>query len=832
MPPNDTLDQLIQQAMQDGGDSQPTTYQGLSPSDLLRAYQAGRIDAPTLKAELQGRKDQGGARIYSDAAIDEIITSARESMQESAGKAAVANNPANMRPSDYMNNAIAKEASAAAAPVANAQQYSDATEAWRPLVQRYFKPEDVDKALYVIEGESGGDPNATNTSSGAAGLFQILPTHGVNGKDPETAIKWAANQVYNVRKNWGDWGEGVTYNGEPFGILGVKPYNGSSGSVRSTSGTTSGSASGWNPSDVGKSIQNFLAWMQPRADQIGFKSATGLPSAFPGIRADIADMGQNFREQGLSPDMLTGFAALRGDQAVPSSDYFSKLGLLPTGGTNASPTSDTGFSRDPAVVGGNANIEPTPSAIEEALRRILQGGPTPMANGGTVGFAGGGSVSPSGRSFEQIEGTDYMDEAERAWWLREALNRGYNLGGDARSWLGEYEARAASPQAVAPAIQQLQNDGASAVASSRSANPVVQAAAANVATQQQQPSNSMSTYRSPNVGSLDSNQRSSIDNFLKWQQPRLDQLTFNARTGLPGDFPSIRVSLADLAQNFRTQGLEPTRLNGFSNFAGAMPVPSSDWQTKAGFAEGGSVEAYGNQNNRYDPYSTGPNREQGRPTNIDQLYNEAVTRFTGPYGTNVGLMGKASQWGGFQNLSNILNNLNSIGRDFQGQDLSAGYRLPGFNSLQNNIYQRIFRTAPPSNVQYANGGSAGMGGAGVATNPDGTPHLMLNEPATLIGNNTGTPYAVAGEVGTQEGVTPTPGGGLQFTPTDVPQTPMSDDVTLGREQAAAMKASVLAAVEQLLNGGNKRQRKGNYRPAPAGSTPAPSMLDSLMGAMA
>ncbi len=38
----------------------------------------------------------------------------------------------------------------------------------------YFAASDVDKALRVISCESGGDPNAVNRSSGAAGL---VPAH-------------------------------------------------------------------------------------------------------------------------------------------------------------------------------------------------------------------------------------------------------------------------------------------------------------------------------------------------------------------------------------------------------------------------------------------------------------------------------------------------------------------------------------------------------------------------------------------------------------------------------------------------------------------------------
>jgi Transglycosylase SLT domain len=47
-------------------------------------------------------------------------------------------------------------------------------EQWRSLVEAHFNPGDVEAALCVIRGESGGNPNAKNRSSSAAGLWQFL----------------------------------------------------------------------------------------------------------------------------------------------------------------------------------------------------------------------------------------------------------------------------------------------------------------------------------------------------------------------------------------------------------------------------------------------------------------------------------------------------------------------------------------------------------------------------------------------------------------------------------------------------------------------------------
>lgn len=49
-----------------------------------------------------------------------------------------------------------------------------AVEQWRKLVEKYFKYQHVTWALNIIKCESGGNPNAYNSSSGASGLFQHL----------------------------------------------------------------------------------------------------------------------------------------------------------------------------------------------------------------------------------------------------------------------------------------------------------------------------------------------------------------------------------------------------------------------------------------------------------------------------------------------------------------------------------------------------------------------------------------------------------------------------------------------------------------------------------
>lgn len=123
---------------------------------------------------------------------------------------------------------------APAKQAAGPRTYPPEVERWRSLVARYFRPEDVDKALWVIMHESGGNPQALGDGGASGGLFQ-LNDYGVGAGmtnaqkfDPETNIARAAQAVYGGQ-GWRPWGEGATYNGRPFGALGNNPYPGDGG---------------------------------------------------------------------------------------------------------------------------------------------------------------------------------------------------------------------------------------------------------------------------------------------------------------------------------------------------------------------------------------------------------------------------------------------------------------------------------------------------------------------------------------------------------------------------------------------------------------------------
>ena len=86
-------------------------------------------------------------------------------------------------------------------------------EQWRSLVSAYFGDQ-TENALCVMLHESGGNPNATNRSSGAAGLFQHLPNYWA---ERSAKAGWAGADIYDPTANvavaawlqstggWGHW---------------------------------------------------------------------------------------------------------------------------------------------------------------------------------------------------------------------------------------------------------------------------------------------------------------------------------------------------------------------------------------------------------------------------------------------------------------------------------------------------------------------------------------------------------------------------------------------------------------------------------------------------
>ncbi len=77
-------------------------------------------------------------------------------------------------------------------------EWPPAVEAWRPLVGEHFPAELVEDALAVISCESNGDAAITNPTSGAAGLFQFMPS----------TWDWVAGEI-----GFDDYASEAPYNG-------------------------------------------------------------------------------------------------------------------------------------------------------------------------------------------------------------------------------------------------------------------------------------------------------------------------------------------------------------------------------------------------------------------------------------------------------------------------------------------------------------------------------------------------------------------------------------------------------------------------------------------
>lgn len=91
----------------------------------------------------------------------------------------------------------------------------DGIDDWRPLVEAFFEPSQVNRALAVIGCESGGNPSAKNPHSTASGLFQHLGSlwadrsvqagqSGADIFDPVANVAVAAWLV-NEGGGWSHW---------------------------------------------------------------------------------------------------------------------------------------------------------------------------------------------------------------------------------------------------------------------------------------------------------------------------------------------------------------------------------------------------------------------------------------------------------------------------------------------------------------------------------------------------------------------------------------------------------------------------------------------------
>lgn len=149
-------------------------------------------------------------------------------------------------------------------------------------------------AAAQMQAESSGNPNALNASSGAVGLFQLLPSTaadlGVNPNDPTQNIEGGLKydqQMYNQFGNWNDalvaynegpgtLSSGTVYPGAQTYASGILTTSGNSASSSSSDSSGSSSADSGDDSSGGSS------------DTVGSGVSTGL------IVAGVALLGLLF----------------------------------------------------------------------------------------------------------------------------------------------------------------------------------------------------------------------------------------------------------------------------------------------------------------------------------------------------------------------------------------------------------------------------------------------------------------------------------------------------------------------------------------------------------
>jgi hypothetical protein len=114
----------------------------------------------------------------------------------------------------YFGRHIPHTATTSTAKPRSTVRWTGSVEQWRSLVAAYFRAGDVDRAMRIMACESGGNPNADNPRSSAAGLFQHL---GKYWASRSAAAGWAGYSIYHPEANvavaawlrdaagWGSW---------------------------------------------------------------------------------------------------------------------------------------------------------------------------------------------------------------------------------------------------------------------------------------------------------------------------------------------------------------------------------------------------------------------------------------------------------------------------------------------------------------------------------------------------------------------------------------------------------------------------------------------------
>ena len=211
--------------------------------------------------------------------------------------------------------------------------FSANVERWRPIVAKYVPAQYVDKFLYAMQGESGGDPNALGDGGVAIGLMQIQDKRNFANRpdkeyllDPEQNIKYAAEQLGAANGDFSAWGEGSAASGKPFGAL-KNGYPGDSGS---------GAPSATD--NLRKGQEERVAQLEKLLDE-GF--AAEPPDSYDEVTGINPHDSWAKRMQILNTSLQNAYAALgRKDQGFAIASRPTKVSVRWAKGDKRSPAAD------------------------------------------------------------------------------------------------------------------------------------------------------------------------------------------------------------------------------------------------------------------------------------------------------------------------------------------------------------------------------------------------------------------------------------------------------------------------------------------------------------
>lgn len=143
----------------------------------LRELEELRAEQARLREELAARQEtlsREAARLRALLAGADAEVAAAEAALAAADRRAAAVSPTTtVAPARPGGGEASSTGAGSADPTPRPSGHP--VEDWRPIVARHFPDRLVEDALAVMDCESGGDPEAVNPSTGAAGLFQFLP---------------------------------------------------------------------------------------------------------------------------------------------------------------------------------------------------------------------------------------------------------------------------------------------------------------------------------------------------------------------------------------------------------------------------------------------------------------------------------------------------------------------------------------------------------------------------------------------------------------------------------------------------------------------------------